>query len=113
MGTDRGDDSGPVSERLADSGFPQLQALWGGAGTRLSAPPDKTLENNMLFPLLPGCARAVFTVGERALYYCTAPEPPSLRAAEQATHRQRSPVARAHSAPSPLVSRLRMTACRL
>lgn len=69
---------GPVSERLADSGSPQLLALWGGAGTRLSAPPDKTLENNMLFPPLPGCARAVFTVGERGLYYFTVPEPPSL-----------------------------------
>lgn len=48
------------------------------AGTRLSAPSDKTLENNMLFPPLPGCARAVFTVGERGLYYFTVPEPPSL-----------------------------------
>lgn len=51
---------------------------WGGAGTRLSTPPDKTLENNMLFPPLPGCVHAVFTVGERGLYYFTVPEPPSL-----------------------------------
>lgn len=35
-------------------------------------------ENNMLFPLLPGCARAVFTVGERGLYYFSVLEPPSL-----------------------------------
>lgn len=56
---------GPVSKRLSSLSF-QLPALWGGAGTRLSAPPDKTPENNMLFPLLPGCARAVFTVGEGA-----------------------------------------------
>lgn len=82
---------GPVSERLADSSSPQLLALWGGAGTRLSAPPDKTLENNMLFPPLPGCARAVFTVGEGGLYYFTEPEPPSLRVAEQATRRRQHP----------------------
>ena len=48
---------------------PQLLAPRRGAETRISAPPDKTLENNMLFPPLPGCARAVFTVGERPLCY--------------------------------------------
>lgn len=68
---------GPVSKRLS-SRFFQLPALWGGAGTRLSTPPDKTPENNMLFPLLPGYARAVFTVGERGLYYFSVSEPPSL-----------------------------------
>lgn len=48
---------------------PRLLALRRGAETSISASPDKTLENNMLFPLLPGCARAVFTVGERSLCY--------------------------------------------
>lgn len=48
---------------------PQLLAPRRGAETSISASPDKTLENNMLFPPLPGCARAVFTVGERSLCY--------------------------------------------
>lgn len=48
---------------------PRLLAPRRGAETCVSASPDKTLENNMLFPPLPRCARAVFTVGARPLCY--------------------------------------------
>lgn len=56
---------------------PQLLAPRRGAENSISASPDKTLENNMLFPPLPGCAHAVFTVGERSSVISTVLKPPS------------------------------------
>lgn len=48
---------------------PRLPALQRGTEACISTSPDKTLENDLLFPPLPRCACAVFTVGERSLCY--------------------------------------------
>lgn len=58
---------GPGDTKRGAALAPQPLAPSRGAETCISASPDKALENNMLFPPLPRCARAVFTVGERSL----------------------------------------------